>query len=417
MKIVLLNNLIIQAKEAIKPIGHSSSTLYQYGLAWDELRSFFETNEQQYYLEELAGHFVKNSKTELDNCSVKIWKHKLRRLSVIILNEVYSTGNYQWKYHCQDTNHALDDGFKQVHLLYRSELIRSGKGEGTRHLYETVARQFLIYLQSENVKELYSLCLSGVANFIPYISEQYQATSMRAVLNALRFFLKFLHHSKLSDADLSRAVTGNASRKHAVISTLTRQEENKLLSFIDRSSCIGKRNYAMVLLAMRTGLRSIDIIKLKTSSIDWRSSTISIVQQKNGQPLCLPLFDDVGNALADYMLNARPQSNEPYVFLRNRIPYRKLAGSSACYSISRSVMKNAGIRQSEKESQRKGFHIFRHSLAARMLSQEVPLSVISSTLGHASMSSSKVYLSTDAEHLKACALSLKGIEVAREELL
>ena len=417
MKKVLLNNLIIQAKEAIKPIGQSSSTLYQYGLAWDELSSFFETNGQQYYSKELSEHFIKNSKTELDNCSVKIWKHKLRRLSVIILNEVYSTGNYQWKYHCQDTNHALDDGFKQVHLLYRSELIRSGKGEGTRHLFETVARQFLIYLQSENVKELYSLCLSGVANFIPYISEQYQATSMRAVLNALRFFLKFLHHSKLSDADLVRAVTGNASRKHAVISTLTRQEENKLLSFIDRSSCIGKRNYAMVLLAMRTGLRSIDIIKLKISSIDWRSSTISIAQQKNGRPLCLPLFDDVGNALADYMLNARPQSNEPYVFLRNQIPHRKLAGSSACYSISCSVMKNAGIRQSEKESQRKGFHIFRHSLAARMLSQEVPLSVISSTLGHVSMSSSKVYLSTDAEHLKACALSLKGIEVAREELL
>jgi integrase len=117
------------------------------------------------------------------------------------------------------------------------------------------------------------------------------------------------------------------------------------------------------------------------------------------------------------MLNARPQSSEPYVFLRNQIPYRKLAGSSACYSISCSVMKDAGIRQSEKESQRKGFHIFRHSLAARMLSQEVPLSVISSTLGHASMSSSKVYLQTDAEHLKACALSLKGIEVAREDLL
>ena len=417
MKKVLLNNLIIQAKEAIKPIGHSSSTLYQYGLVWDELSSFFETNAQQYYLEELAEHFVKNSKTELDNCSIKIWKHKLRRLSVIILNEVYSTGNYQWKYHCQDTNHALDDGFKQAHLLYRSELIRSGKGEGTRHLYETVARQFLIYLQSENVKELSSLCLSGVADFIPYISEQYQATSMRTVLNALRFFLKFLHQSKLCDADLVRAVICNASRKHAVIPTFTRQEENKLLSSIDRSSCIGKRNYAMVLLAMRTGLRSIDIIKLKMSSIDWRSNTISVVQNKNGRSLCLPLFDDVGNALADYILNARPQSNEPYVFLRNRIPHRKLAGSSACYSISCSVMKNAGIRQSEKEPQRKGFHIFRHSLAARMLSQEVPLSVISSTLGHASMSSSKVYLSTDAEHLKACALSLKGIEVAREELL
>jgi site-specific recombinase XerD len=240
---------------------------------------------------------------------------------------------------------------------------------------------------------------------------------MRTVLYALRFFLKFLYHSRLSDANLVGAVTSSGSRKHAVIPTFTKQEENKLLSSIDRSSCIGKRNYAMVLLAIRTGLRSIDITKLQMSSINWRNNTISILQQKNGRPLCLPLFNDIGNALADYILNARPQNNVPYVFLRNQAPHKKLSGSSTCYLISCSVMKNAGIRQSEKEPQRKGFHIFRHSLAARMLSQEVPLSIISNTLGHASMSSSKVYLSTDSEHLKACALSLNGIEVNREELL
>lgn len=78
-------------------------------------------------------------------------------------------------------------------------------------------------------------------------------------------------------------------------------------------------------------------------------------------------------------------------------------------------MKKSDIRQSGH--QRKGFHLFRHSLATRMLSQEIPLPVISNTLGHGSMSSSNVYLSTDEKHLKSCALTLQGIEVTREELL
>ncbi|MDQ0220690.1 tyrosine-type recombinase/integrase [Peribacillus cavernae] len=135
-----------------------------------------------------------------------------------------------------------------------------------------------------------------------------------------------------------------------------------MLKLIDRSTCIEKRNYAMVLLAMRTGLRSIDITNLELSSIDWRNKTIAIVQQKNGRPLMLPILTDVGNALSDYILNARPQSSLPYVFLRCQSPYTKLSRSN-CYAISCSIMKKADIRQSGH--QRKGFHIFRHTVAAR----------------------------------------------------
>ena len=232
------------------------------------------------------------------------------------------------------------------------------------------------------------------------------------MLSALRSFLCFMYKKGLTGEKLVKAVPSSGARKNTIVPTITKIEENQLLQSIDRTTRIGKRNYAMVLLAMRTGLRSIDIINLELSDIDWRKRTISITQKKNGRPLTLPLLADVGNSLADYILNARHHSSLPYVFLRCQTPDTKLSG---CFSISCSVMKKAGIRQSD--NQRKGFHIFRHSLAARMLSQEIPLSVISNTLGHGSMASSKVYLSTDGEHLKACALSLNGIEVTKEELL
>lgn len=414
MKEILLSDLVTQAKEAIKPIQHSASTVYQYGLAWDELTHFFESNGQLYFSEELANRFMQEAKDGLDKGLIKNWRYKLRRISVQILLEVLETGSYSWKVHFPDANNALSGEMKQLHADYVDTLIRFGKGNGTRRCYETLARQFLKYVQSELNKSVPDLQLDDVRNFIPYIARSYQSTSMRTVLSALRSFLKFLYKERMTTEKLVLAAPGSGSRKTTVVPTITEDEEKRLLQSIDRSTCIGKRNYAMVLLAMRTGLRSIDITNLELSSIDWRSKTIAIIQQKSGRPLMLPILIDVGNALADYILNARPPSSLPYVFLRCQSPYTKLSRSN-CYYISCSIMKKADIRQSGH--QRKGFHIFRHTVAARMLSQEISLPVISNTLGHGSMSSSKVYLSTDEKHLKACALTLQGIEVTKGELL
>ncbi|GGE53490.1 hypothetical protein GCM10011391_35430 [Pullulanibacillus camelliae] len=414
MKEILLTELVAQAKEAIKPIQHSASTVYQYGLAWDELINFFESNGQSYFSRELANRFVRESKDSLYKGLIKNWRYKLRRLSVLILLEVVETGSYSWKLHYSNANATLSIDMKRLHVEYAETLIRSGKGNGTRRFYETLARQFLKYVQRELNKNISDLRLDDVQKFIPYIAKSYQSTSMRTVLSALRSFLKLLYKEGMTNEKLVLAVPSSGSKKTAVVPTITQDEEKHLLQSIDRSTCIGKRNYAMVLLAMRTGLRSIDIINLKLSNIDWRNKTIAIIQQKNGRPLTLPILTDVGNALSDYILNARPQNSLPYVFLRCQSPYTKMSRSN-CYAISCSIMKKADIRQSGH--QRKGFHIFRHSVAARMLSQEISLPVISNTLGHSSMSSSKVYLSTDEKHLKACALTFQGIEVTKEELL
>jgi integrase len=171
----------------------------------------------------------------------------------------------------------------------------------------------------------------------------------------------------------------------------------------------------MFLLALRTGLRSIDIVNLKMGDIQWKSNTIEIVQAKTGVPLVLPLLTDVGNAIADYVLSGRPDSQQPYIFLHARAPYQKLSGRSNCYGVSCKMMKAAGIRQGKQD--RKGFHCLRHSLAARLLSEETPLPIISSILGHRDKDSTKIYLSTDLMHLRACALGLTGIEVTKDELL
>jgi integrase len=237
---------------------------------------------------------------------------------------------------------------------------------------------------------------------------------MRTVFSALRSFLRFAENQGLTENCPSSTVPGSWGRKTAIIPTITFEEEQKLLSAVDRTRAVGKRDYAMLLLALRTGLRSIDIINLKMKDIDWKRSTIAIIQEKTNTPLMLPLLADVGNALADYILNGRPDSNLPHLFLRTQAPFRNLSSRSNCYGISCKIMKEAGIRQGQED--RKGFHCLRHSVAARLLAEATPLPVISSILGHRDKDSTKVYLSTDLEHLRFCALNLSGIEVNREEL-
>ncbi|CAG4933485.1 unnamed protein product [Acidithrix sp. C25] len=170
----------------------------------------------------------------------------------------------------------------------------------------------------------------------------------------------------------------------------------------------------MLLLALRLGLRSIDIIQLKPTDIKWRTNSISIIQQKILRRLEVPLLTDVGNAIIDYLLNGRPESNSPYLFLRIQAPYINIAPRGGIYNMVALYMEKANIRQ--EIGQRRGPHCLRHSLAARLLADETPLPVISGVLGHANKNSTKVYLSTDSEHLRLCALGLEGIEVSSKAL-
>ena len=176
-----------------------------------------------------------------------------------------------------------------------------------------MARQFLEYLERKGITEMSAVQLQDVSLFFPLLAPQYQPTSMRTVLSALRSFLRFVEEQKLTPFCLSSAIPGSFGRKTAVIPTITREEEQKLLSG-DFSTPSGKRNLAMLLLALRTGLRSVDIINLKLADIHWKRNTIEIVQEKTGTPLILPLLTEVGNAIADYILNGRPASPQPYIF-------------------------------------------------------------------------------------------------------
>ncbi len=193
------------------------------------------------------------------------------------------------------------------------------------------------------------------------------------------------------------------------IQYLNHDEFNKIKAVLtDGNSPLSKRNRAVGLLAMYTGLRSCDITGLRLDAIDWGNDVITITQRKTGRPLILPLTAVVGNAIYDYVHDERPDLPIPEVFLTVIFPYRKMGRGNAT-NIATQIMRNAGVRM--EKGNRRGLHLFRHFFATEMLSQDVTLPVISEILGHSSPQSTQAYLSADFIHLKECALSIADFPI------
>lgn len=355
---------------------------------------------------------VLENSLEYEAGKISKWKFALIRRAVDLLEQYSQHGCIVWRNVSHWGRHGLTEPcFLGIVEEYVSDLERKGRGIGTFYLYRTVAEEFLGYLQRSGFHDCSTLALKDVSNFILYLSGHYQSTSMRSTSSALRSFLAFIAERKFTPLDLTRAVPTSFASKTTAVPTITPEEEQKLLETVDRGTARGKRDYAIMLLALRIGLRPVDIVNLRFDDLKWQISTIKIIQQKTGHILILPLLPDVGNAIIDYLLHGRPSSSARYVFIRSRAPYTRL--SSSLYGIVSSYMKNAGIRQNHGD--RRGLHCCRHSLAARLLAVETPLSIISTILGHSNKDSTKTYLSTDLEHLRACALGLNGIEVTEGE--
>jgi len=176
----------------------------------------------------------------------------------------------------------------------------------------------------------------------------------------------------------------------------------RLLGAVDRSTAIGKRDYAVLLLAARYGMRPSDIRGLQLPNIDWRGQRIVFVQSKTQRPLELPLLDAVDNALVDYLRHGRPACNAREIFVRHHRPIGPIAATCSLWDAMQHAFKAAGI---EPPDGQRGLYLLRHSTATRMLRQGVSFDTISDVLGHASVESTRIYAQVDIAGLRSVALS------------
>ena len=176
----------------------------------------------------------------------------------------------------------------------------------------------------------------------------------------------------------------------------------QLLVSINRRTATGRRDYAILLLLARLGLRAGEVVRLEVDDIDWNAGSLR-VQGKGGQHSHLPLPTDVGAAIASYLQHGRPQSSNRRVFLRARAPLRGFLSQSAIGSLVRHSLARAGLKAPTK-----GAHQFRHALATEMLRHGASLAEIGEVLRHRSPQTTEIYTKIDLEALRALALPWPG---------
>ena len=222
-------------------------------------------------------------------------------------------------------------------------------------------------------------------------------------LNHLRIFLRLLFDEGILSDDFSEAVPQTTPRRTVVRHGFSHDEIDKLLASVDRGTATGKRDYAIMLVAVKTGLRSVDIADLTFPNIDWRTNEIKIIQRKTGNALNLPLMPEVGNAIADYILNARPECSADHVFLASAKTPRRIQRTTISM-MAHKYTRLAGI--CDESTLRRGFHSFRRSYAINLLESEVPIDMLSEMLGDVDINSVKPYLAIDGNRLRDCAIDL-----------
>ena len=180
----------------------------------------------------------------------------------------------------------------------------------------------------------------------------------------------------------------------------------RLVNAIDRGNPCGKRDFAIILLVTRLGIRAGDVRKLKLEDLGWDSNRIEFVQSKTGKNLSLPLLKDVGWTIIDYLEHGRPKSDSPFVFLSHLAPYQLLGENNCFRHIIPRCRKIAGL--SESYQQKLGTHSLRHTLASTLLENNTPLPIIAGVMGHTSSESTATYLKTSDARLRECAIDLPG---------
>jgi integrase/recombinase XerD len=298
--------------------------------------------------------------------------------------------------------------FRPVRDEYLACCRGRGNAEATVVAKDKAASRWLAYLEEVGVDELTALGVRDVSGFFLRLRGLRRKT-VAGMRSCLADFLRFLAATGRTPSNLADRLPPHRHVRHESEPHLwTVDEIRRVLAVIDRQSAIGKRDYAVILTTARLGLRISDLRRLELGDLDWRSKTISIVQEKTGRPLSLPLLDDVGWAIIDYVRDGRPETACGNVFVKHRHPFDAFGcAASIATRLSRHAAR-AGITFPPDEV--RGMHSLRGALAVAMIGTGTSIPVVSAVLGHASSDTTQAYyLRFDVGRLRCCALDVEDV--------
>lgn len=295
---------------------------------------------------------------------------------------------------------AVLESFYQYHL-------RHGYSKSGANNYRRCAKRFLDFCEKSEVKCFLDITSFTVNEYVLTLTDFAKAT-VKGLLGGVRIFLRYLYtenyiSSNLGDDIIPLKVKGQLR----IPSVWQHNEVLELLSVIDRGNPSGKRDYAMILIVARLGIRIGDLCRLQFGNIDWRNNKIEFTQRKTQYKIALPLLKDVGWALIDYIQNGRPNIDTPYIFVTHVVPFKPFDESNHHTRMIRKYMQLAHLPYAH--TKKCGMHALRHTLATTMLENHENYSNISAVLGHRSEDSASTYLKTSIKLLRECALEIPEV--------
>lgn len=270
--------------------------------------------------------------------------------------------------------------------------------------YLPFAEQFLTERFGNGAVKLGELCAADVVGFIRRQSSQLSPARAKSATIAMRSFMRYLRFRGDVTLDLAAAVpTVPNWSMTGIPRAISPDHLRAVLDSCRRHTAVGCRDYAVLLLLARLGLRSGEIVALTLESIDWDRGCLTVVGSKGGQSSELPLPAEVGSAIADYLQRSRPCSDSRQLFLRVNAPIRGLGSQTSIASIVVAAIARAGVHPPHQ-----GTHQFRHALACDMLRQGANLTEIGSLLRHRHQKTTAIYAKVDFAALRPLSLAWPG---------
>lgn len=407
MDAISIRDLIGTYDQELTRLNYKKSTLKNYRVFWNQLLTYFDGKQEPFFSEATALRFLDDRYGLPKTLQIRpltrnesAVQQMLRKLVHFRLHGTVGRANRV------PLRSIKTDAFADILGHYAEFCCRRGYTMSTRRNLRRHAINFFMFLESNSILKISEMSSQTIVGYVNSLSV-YSYPSVGLWLTCLRNVLEYLHTDGYHHQNLTEAVPHQQARTGCTVpSTWSQEDVLKLLNAIDRGNPCGKRDYAILLLVTRLGVRASDVRNLKLDNLKWETHRIEFVQSKTAQNISLPLLKDVGWAMIDYLKHGRPKNDSPYVFLRHTAPYESVGDGHCFYHIIRRCMRIAQITASFQ--QKLGMHSLRHTLASTLLEKHTPLSTISGILGHASVESTAVYLKTDVNALRECALDSPG---------
>jgi site-specific recombinase XerD len=390
---------LVELIEAIIPLIEAKHyhRVYEANLKriFKKLAEYCRIHDEQYFSTALGEQFLNDRFGGLNGFDSRIYAKERRAMDMLSDYQHFGTVMLRRR-----KERKFPPQFRSDAEAYLTQMERDGKRPNTIKSHKNSLLKFTDFLDSSGVTKTEGIVLVFANNYIKATLSNYQSNVAKHHHSIMRGFLYHLSDTGKIDGNLAAKVirVKRSTASMNLPASFTADQIESILSQIDRESPAGKRDFAVLMLATKLGLRTSDIKNLKPENIHWERNSIHISQVKTGEPLALPLPLDVGWALIDYMKNGRPDSEEPEIFLRAAAPYVSLQNFD---NILVKYMQMAGIPLNRTKHH--GLHTLRHSLATHMLDKEVPITAIQSVLGHVHAATTERYIGINVNQLSLCA--------------